>query len=71
MNKEVAFQVREKGKVFREVDVIGASAGANRMQQFKPYVIIPCNADIRLSAIADGANTDMSGTIRGYLASVI
>lgn len=67
---EVEFQVREKNGVFKEVDIIGASAGANSVQQLKPYIIVPPNSDIRLSAIADGANTDIVGTIRGYLAKL-
>jgi len=68
---EIHFECRLPGKVF--VDLLMKSAGTSHhaMQKFKPYLIIPPNSDIRLTAVADGANTDVSGGIQGVLATVV
>jgi len=65
-------EVREAGGVFiNKVDVATTTGGGGRVHEFKPYLVVPKNADVRLRASADGANTDISGGIQGVLASVV
>lgn len=68
---EIHLEIRQNGKVFREVAMCSASSNHRGDFPFQPYLIVPKNSDIRLSAIADGANTDISGGIMGVLAKVI
>ena len=65
-------EVREAGGVFiNKVDVAAATSGGGRHHEFKPYLVVPKNSDIRLRATADGASTDISGGIQGVLAAVV
>lgn len=68
---EIALQLRLKGKVFRNQIRLACSDGGEARHNFKPYFIIPANADVRLVAAADGANSSVSGGIEGVLASVV
>lgn len=68
---EIHLEMRLNGKVFREVAMCSASSNHRGVFDFKPYFIVPKNSDIRLSAIADGANTDISGGMMGVLAVVV
>lgn len=65
---DVALQVRELGGVFREREDVVAGQPPF---QFKPFLIIPANADVRLVGISDSTSRDVSGSIQGYLASVV
>lgn len=67
---DVELQIRLKGKVFRHKLTISCSSNYEGIHFFKPYCLIPPNSDVRLRATADGANTDISGGIEGYLAIV-
>lgn len=68
---DVEIQVRQSGGVFRQIEDVACSSSSNGVFDFKPYFIIPPNSDVRLVAVADGANTDISGSIQGYLAEII
>lgn len=69
---DVRLEVRLQGGVFRPVSKpIIVSTGRNGDRSFKPYVIIPKNADVRLTAVASAAGQAVVGDIQGYLASVI
>ena len=58
------------GNVFTpRVTIETASSAGTTFIDLKPYVIIPPNSDVRLSAIADGANTDVGGWFNGLLAN--
>lgn len=66
---EIDLEVRLSGKVFRSVAEIGISDSSAGRIQFKPYIIVPPNSDIRLTAVSDSATgRDISGFIQGYLA---
>lgn len=67
---DVELQVREMGGVFRPKDDVTAD-GPQGTALFEPYVIIPANADTRLVAISDSTSRDVSGSVQGYLASVV
>lgn len=66
----VELEVRLSGKVFRHKVNLGVS-NSHSHHPFNPLLIVPKNADVRLVASADGANTDVSGGMQGYLASVV
>lgn len=68
---EVALEIRQKGKTFRQSNIIGTSSGQQVVQYFDPYLIVPSNADVRLVAKGGGANIEVAGFIEGYLAIVI
>lgn len=65
---EVSLEVRLNGKVFRQLETGSVQNGGSDHHDFKPYHIIPANSDVRLVAIADGANTQVAGGIHGVLA---
>jgi len=77
LEKSAAFatlhlEVRKAGGVFvNKVDIAATTGGGGRLHEFKPYLVVPKNADVRLRATADGANTDISGGIQGVLAVVV
>lgn len=65
---DVSLQVRENGETFITHDPISCAPGGRGYHYFKPYLVIPANADVRLVASADGASTSVSGGIQGVLA---
>lgn len=68
---EIELQIRRPGKVFRTVDIISCTDGGRGRQEFKPYIIVPKNSDVRLVARANAASTPIAGSIQGVLAIVI
>lgn len=66
---EVDLEIREPGGVFRTRIMLAASTNQSASHRFAPYLIIKPNSDIRLTAIADAASTDISGGIEGTLLS--
>lgn len=68
---EVHLECRLKGKVFIDINMKAVTDSNDSDFLYKPYLIIPPNSDIRLVAKADGASTDISGGIQGFLASVV
>jgi len=68
---EVQLEIRNKGKTFRETAhmAVGSSA-PHAVLNFDPPIIVPSNADVKLTAVADSSNTYMGGNINGYLAIV-
>jgi len=68
---EIELQVRLPGKVFRPVDIISCTDGGRGRQDFKPYIIVPKNADVRLAALANASSTPIAGSIQGVLATIV
>jgi len=68
---DVELQVRLNGKVFRPVEDVSCSNSHNGEFQFKPYLIVPPNSDVRLVAASDSTSRDVSGSIQGYLAKIV
>lgn len=68
---DVELQVRQAGSVFRQTEDVTASSGNSGIFQFNPYLVVPKNSDIRLVGVAGSSGTDVSGSIQGYLASVV
>jgi hypothetical protein len=64
---EVHLEIREKGGVFRPLMHLACSDQTGHRATFGPPIIVPSNADIRLRALASGANTSVGGAINGYL----
>lgn len=51
---------------------LGTKLGTPPVINFRPYVIIPPNADIRLQGVSDdNAGVSVSGSIQGYLAKIV
>lgn len=67
---DVTLQIRQNGKVFRDVDDITATDANTGVRKFNPYIIASPNSDIRLIAISDSTSRDVTGSIDGYLALV-
>jgi len=71
---EIILEIRHKGKVFRE-NTIGSVSSHHAMNlNFKPFLIIPPNADIRVRAISDtasGGGRDLGGGLQGYFLKVV
>lgn len=68
---DINLEIRLKNKVFRErfnYDV--NSSNGSYMIDLNPAIIVPPNSDIRLTALADTANTAVTGFIAGYLALI-
>lgn len=70
---DFVFEVRLPGKVFRPVSAITLNtAGVGFAQvDFKPYVIVPKNADIRVVATSSANNVQADASFQGYLAKVV
>jgi len=64
-------QIKEKGKVFREIDLVVTSSQGSYVQNLVPCDIIPPNSDVRMVVTADNASTDIGATIRGYYARIL
>lgn len=68
---EIGFEVRQVGSVFiKEFDYSCANVSPD-FRSAPPFVVVPKNSDVRLRALASGANTIVSGGIFGVLAKVI
>lgn len=64
---EIELQIREKGGVFRPVNIMAAGAGDFNVKEFLPYIIVKPNSDVRLVAIGSADNLDVAGAIHGFL----
>ena len=67
----IHLEVREAGKTFINKIDIEASTNDSGDHAFKPYLIIPKNADVRIRISANAAGKDFSGGFQGVLASVV
>lgn len=67
----VAIEVREEGGVFRQrEDIVITNQAGSSSFYFDPPVIVRKNSDVRLTAIASAAGTEIEGEMRGHLAIV-
>jgi hypothetical protein len=65
------FQIREKGKVFRtRVPGSASSSGAAFSATLRPFLIVPKNADFRITAVGSTTNVSVEAWANGPLASV-
>lgn len=64
-------EVREAGKVFRQVAAISATNAGPWTVNFDPAVIIPKNYDVRVRAETSANNLVVFTSFQGYLAKVI
>lgn len=69
---DIRLEVRETGSVFKAVSqAITVPTGGYGQKDFTPYLIVPKNCDIRLTAVASAASQTVSGEINGFLAKVL
>ena len=80
MNKKQAasvdfrFEVREVGGDFITLvpPVTLSSTGLNSIaQDFPVYLIVPRNADVRLTAVSSATGTEVTGGLFGVLAKIV
>lgn len=45
--------------------------GESDMREFNPYLIIPKNSDVRLTALSSAVGQETNGDIQGYLAKIV
>lgn len=64
-------EIREKGKVFRDIFDWSADSGNGFTEKFMPYLIVPKNADVRVRGSAGANGKEGSASIQGVLAIVI
>lgn len=64
---EIYFETRLPGKVFITSQEFSASNNHRAIVDLGPYIIIKPNTDMRMTALADGASTPVSGGFHGAL----
>ena len=67
----IFLEVREAGKTFINKIDIESSTNDSARHEFKPYLIVPKNADVRIRISANAAGKDFAGGFEGVLASVV
>jgi hypothetical protein len=68
----LTFQRREQGGVWVEIDDITVSNNQpTGVIEFRPYLIIPKNADVRLLGSASANGKEVGGSFDGVLAKII
>lgn len=70
-NVDFYLEVREAGGVFIQRAAVSASTGGPWDIELDPAVIIPKNADVRITADSGTNNAIVFGVFKGYLAKVI
>lgn len=60
-------EIREPGQSFINKISINTSTGVSGTHEFKPYLIVKPNSDIRLRASANAAGKEITGGIQGAL----
>lgn len=63
---DVSLQIRLSGKLFRTRATLSSTNSMRGVFEFKPYLIIPPNSDVRLVAVGS-ASSDVAGGIEGAL----
>ena len=64
-------EIREAGKVFRQVAAISATNAGPWIVNFDPAVVIPKNYDVRVRVETSANNLVVFSSFQGYLAKVI
>lgn len=64
-------EIREAGKVFRQVAAISATNSSPWTIDLDPAVIIPKNCDVRIRAETSANGVVVFGSFKGYLAKVV
>ena len=71
-NVDLFLEIREVGKVFREVFRFSVSNRSGAVVvPLDPAIIVHKNSDVRLTAVSSNANTSVSGFMAGYLAKIM
>lgn len=64
-------ELREKGKVFRQVAAVSASSSSPWYINLDPAVVIPKNADVRVRVETSANNVVVFTVFQGYLAKIL
>lgn len=69
---DVRLEVRRKGEVYRPISKgLIIRTGDDSIRDFIPYIVIPKESDIRLTALASTSGQSINGDIFGFLAKII
>lgn len=71
---DVRLEARQLGKVFRPLGApirLRATVTISAQIDYRPYLIVPKNSDVRLVATASANDTEVTGEIHGLLAGVL
>jgi hypothetical protein len=64
-------EIREAGKIFRQVAAISATSSSPWVIDLDPAVIIPKNCDVRIRVETSANGVIVFGSLKGYLAKVV
>ena len=67
----VHLEIRDVGKIFREVAIVASNDTVPAVDEFKPYIIVKPNSDVRMTVSANANGKDYSGYMEGPLLGVI
>jgi hypothetical protein len=69
---EFSLQIKTSGGVYITEETFSASNSSGTISvSFDPIIIVPPNADVRVTCIADAASTDVMADLSGVLATVV
>ena len=61
-------EIREFGKVFRSRFILSGSASGGIVNyDFRPYLIVPPNSDLRIRAVSSANDTGVDAGVNGIL----
>lgn len=72
VNMDIELQVRRVGESFRPVfeDTLRTTADPRFKEDFKPYIVIPKNSDVRVVATSNAANGIVFASLNGIYAEI-
>jgi hypothetical protein len=65
---DIFLEVKLAGGVFRQLDEFTVKSGPAFTEVYRPLIIIPTNADVRLTCISNTNDSEITGSINGLLA---
>ncbi len=64
-------EVRNAGKIFREQMIASCNDTHALIEEFKPYIIVPPNSDVRMTVTANSNGKDFTAFMEGPLLKVV
>jgi len=66
---DIRIEVKEVGGVWKpKSNPVVVTTGGNSLRIYHPYIIVPTNSDVRLTAKSSTTGQEITGDIQGYLA---
>ncbi len=67
----IHLEIRNAGKIFREQMIASCNDTHALFEEFKPYVIVPPNSDVRMTVTANSNGKDFTAFMEGPLLKVV